>query len=62
MWGHRQLRQRLGRIESQWSRLLDEPESLRQRMVRTVQETLPLDEATALVNDLLAMPTPTPAH
>ena len=25
-------------------------------MIRTVQETLTLDEATALVNDLLAMP------
>jgi hypothetical protein len=56
MHAHRQLRQRLARIEGQQSRLPDDPESLRLRMIRTVQETLPLDEATAFVNDLLAMP------
>jgi hypothetical protein len=55
MRAHRHLRQRLARIESQQSRLPDDPEGLRQRMIRTVQETLSLDEATAFVDDLLAM-------
>ena len=53
---HRQLRQRLARIERQQPRLPDDPESLRQRMIRTVQRSLPLDEPTSFVNDLLAMP------
>ena len=58
MRSHRQLRQRLARIECQQSRLPDDPAILRQRMISTVQETLPLDEAVALVDDLLAMPYP----
>ena len=58
MRAHRQLRQRLARIESQQSRLPNDPAILRQAMIRTVQKTLPLDEATAFVNDLLAMPYP----
>lgn len=56
MRAHRQLRLRLDRVESQHSRLPDDPEGLRQRMIRTLQETLTLDEAMAFVNDLLAMP------
>ncbi len=51
MRAHRHLHQRLARIEGQQSRLPDDPESLRQRMIRTVQRSLPLDEATAFVND-----------
>ena len=58
MRAHRHLRQRLARIECQQSRLPDDPESLRQAMIRTVQRSLPLDEATSFVNDLLAMPRP----
>ena len=56
MMAHRQLRQRLARIERQQPRLPDDPESLRQRMIHTVLRSLPLDEATSFVNDLLAMP------
>ena len=58
MRAHRQLRQRLARIEGEQCRLPDDPESLRQAMIRTVQKTLPLDEATAFIDDLLAMPYP----
>ena len=58
MRAHRHLHQRLARIEHQQSRLPDDPESLRQAMIRIMQKTLPLDEATAFVNDLLAMPRP----
>ena len=56
MRAHRHLRQRLARIECQQSRLPDDPESLRQAMIRTVQRSLPLDEATELVDGLIAMP------
>jgi hypothetical protein len=58
MRAHRQLRQRLARIEGQQSRLPADPESLRQAMIRTVQKTMPLDEATEFIDDLLAMPYP----
>jgi hypothetical protein len=56
MRARRQLRQRLTRTESQQFRLPDDPKSLWQRMIRTVQETLTLDEATSFVNDLLTRP------
>jgi hypothetical protein len=58
MRAHLQLRQRRARIEGQQSRLPGDPQSLRQAMIRTVQKTLPLDEATAFIDDLLAMPYP----
>ena len=58
MRAHRQLRQRLARIEGQQSRRPGDPQSLRQAMIRTVQKTMPLHEATAFIDDLLAMPYP----
>ncbi len=58
MRAYRHLHQRLARIEGQQSRLPDDPENLRQAMIRRMQRSLPLDEATAFVNDLLAMPYP----
>ena len=56
MRAHRQLRQRLDRIECQQSRLPDDPESLRQRMIHTVRGALPENEAVELAYALCTMP------
>ena len=61
MRSHRQLRQRLARIECQQSRLPDDPAILRQRMISTVRRSMPENEAVELVNALIAMP-PTEAR